>query len=65
MTDRNVHRDAAGDYLETLKQVQKQYQQYLEVAELYKLPYQKQPKKPSYAAPSVEQPLTVNSFRFK
>ena len=65
MADTNTPEDRTNDYLATLEQVQKQYAQYLEVAELYKLPYQKQPKKSSYVAPSVERPLTVNSFRFK
>jgi hypothetical protein len=65
MSEGAVHKDVAHDYLETLRQVQEQYQQYVEVADLYKLPIQGQTKTPKYVDPSVEQPLTVNSLRFQ
>ena len=65
MSESAVHKDVTHDYLETLRQVQEQYQQYMEVADLYKLPGQRQTKTPKYVDPSVEQPLTVNSLRFQ
>ncbi len=63
MAERKDPKEDTHDYLETLERVQKQYEQYVEVAELYKLPIQRQTGKPRYASPSVDQPLTVNSFR--
>ena len=53
------------DYLKTLEEVQKQYQQYVEVSELYKLPIQKEEEPVQYQPPSPEQPLTTNTTRIK
>ena len=49
------------DYLKTLEEVQKQYQQYVEVSELYKLPIQKEEESVQYQPPSPEHPLTTNT----
>ena len=57
--------DVADVYLKTLEEVQKQYQQYIEVSELYKLPGQRKSKKPQYMDPTLDHPLTVNSFRIQ
>ena len=53
------------DYLKTLEEVQKQYQQYVEVSELYKLPIQKEEEPVQYQPPSPEHPLTTNTVRIK
>ena len=53
------------DYLKTLEEVQKQYQQYVEVSELYKLPIQKEEESVQYQPPSPEHPLTTNTVRIK
>ena len=53
----------SDDYLRTLEEVKKQYEQYVEVSELYKLPIQKAEEKTQYQPPSIEHPLTTNSIR--
>ncbi len=53
------------DYLKTLEEVQKQYQQYVEVSELYKLPIHKKEEAVRYQPPSPEHPLTTNRIRIK
>lgn len=53
------------DYLKTLEEVKKQYQQYVEVSELYKLPIQKAVETIQYQLPSPEHPLTTNTIRIK
>ncbi len=53
------------DYLKTLEEVKKQYQQYVEVSELYKLPTQKEEKPVQYQPPSPEHPLTTNTIRIR
>ena len=53
------------DYMKTLEEVQKQYQQYVEVSELYKLPIQKEEESVQYQPPSPEHPLTTNTIRIK
>ena len=56
------------DYLKTLEKVKKQYQQYVEISELYKLPtclptqarqVQKEDEPVQYQPPSPEHPLTT------
>ena len=54
-----------NDYLKTLEKVKKQYQQYVEVSELYKLPTHKEEEKIQYNPPSPEHPLTINTFKIK
>ena len=53
------------DYLKTLEEVKKQYQQYVEVSELYKLPIQKKEEIVRYQPPSLEHPLTTNRINVK
>ena len=53
------------DYLKMLEEVKKQYQQYVEVSELYKLPIQKEEEILQYQPPSPEHPLTTNTIRIK
>ncbi len=52
-----------GDYLETLEEVKKQYQQYVEVSKLYDLPTKREDRPVQYDAPSPERPLTTNTVR--
>lgn len=53
------------DYLKTLEEVKKQYQQYVEVSELYKLPIQKKEEIVRYQPPSLKHPLTTNRIHVK
>ena len=53
------------DYLKTLEEVKKQYQQYVEVSELYKLPIQQKEEIVHYQPPSPDHPLTTNSISIK
>ena len=52
-------------YLKTLEEVKRQYQQYVEVSELYELPTQKDEDTIQYQPPSPEHPLTTNAVRIK
>ena len=52
-------------YLKTLEEVKRQYQQYVEVSELYNLPIQKEEEIIQYQPPSPDHPLTTNSIRIK
>ena len=52
---------SSDDYLKTLEEVKRQYEQYVEVSELYKLPIQKAEEETRYQPPSLEHPLTTNS----
>ncbi len=58
-------KDVADYYLRTLERIQKQYQQYLEVSELYKLPTQRKSKTLQYVDPTLDHPLTVNTLRIE
>ena len=60
MTDLTNESTDAGNYLHTLEKVKRQYQQYVEVSELYKLPRQAEAE-PQYVPPSIDNPLTSNS----
>ena len=53
------------DYLKTLEEVQNQYQQYVEVSELYKLPIHEEEETVRFEPPSPEHPLTTNRIRIK
>ena len=59
------HETVLEDYLKTLEKVKKQYRQYLEVSELYKLPIQKEEETVQYQSPTPEHPLTTNTIRIK
>lgn len=48
------------DYLMTLEEVKKQYQQYVEVSELYSLPTQKEEEALLSQPASLDKPLTTN-----
>ena len=51
MCEENETEAVLDDYLKTLEEVKKQYQQYVEVSELYKLPMQKAEKPVQYQPP--------------
>ena len=53
------------DYLKTLEEVKKQYQQYVDVSELYTLPIPKEVETIHYQPPSPDHPLTTNTIRIK
>ena len=53
------------DYLKTLEEVKKQYQQYVEVSELYELPIHEEEEAVLYQPPSQDYPLTTNTIRIK
>ncbi len=65
MCEENETEAVLDDYLKTLEEVKKQYQQYVEVSELYKLPMQKAEEPVQYQPPSLEHPLTTNTIRTK
>ena len=50
------------DYIQTLEEVKKQYEQYIEVSELYKLPTQQESEPTQYQPPTLNRPLTTNTF---
>ena len=58
-------RKTSADYLQTLEEVKKQYQQYVEVSGLYELPIQKEEEVIRYQPPSPEHPLTTNRIPIK
>ena len=51
----------SDDWQETLAEAKRQYQQYVEVSELYKLPKVQEVKVTYYQAPSLKHPLTTNT----
>ena len=57
--------EPSDDYLKTLEMVKKQYQQYVEVSELYTLPIQKEEETIHYQPPSPQHPLTTNRIQIK
>ena len=65
MSERAETDKVSNDYLKTLERVKKQYEQYVEVSELYKLPIQKEEGTIQYQSPSPEHPLTTNTIRLK
>jgi len=61
MSEKTKPGKTSEDYLRTLAEVKKQYQQYVEISGLYKLPVKKQEEKtPQYLPPSPDNPLTTN-----
>ncbi len=48
--------------LQTLEEVKKQYEQYIELSELYKLPTQQESEPTQYQPPTLNHPLTTNTF---
>ncbi len=65
MPERTEMENVSDDYLKTLEEVKKQYQQYVEVSELYKLPIQKAEEETQYQPPTPERPLTTNTFHIE
>jgi len=61
----NKLKETSSDYLETLEEIKKQYQQYVEVSGLYKLPTSKEEEQIEYRSPSPDNPLTTNTFGIK
>lgn len=55
----------SDDYLKTLERVKKQYQRYVELGELNKLPIQREEEVIRYRHPSLEHPLTTNKVYIK
>ena len=65
MPENTKTESVSDDYLTTLEEVKRQYEQYVEVSELYKLPIQKAEEETRYQPPSFEHPLTTNSVHAK
>ncbi len=72
MTERNETnvvpsppKEGSDDYMNTLKEVERQYQQYIDVSELYKLPNHMEQDSIQYQPPSLEHPLTTNTVHIK
>lgn len=65
MSKKTERERISNEYLKTLEEVKKQYWQYVEVSELYKLPVQKKEETIQYEPPSPEHPLTTNTFRIR
>ncbi len=53
------------DYLLILETVKKQYEEYVEVSDLYNLPYHQNEAQVSYRPPGREHPLTSNTIHLK
>ena len=53
------------DYFLTLETVQKQYEQYVEVSELYKLPSRRERVEISHQQPGHDNPLTSNVVQIR
>ncbi len=49
-------------YLDELEKAKNQYQQYLEISQIYKIPVFRTDPKPQYAPPSDKNPLTTNKI---
>ena len=60
MTEKTKSDKVTADYLKTLEEVKRQYEQYVEISRLYELPTQKE-ETVQYLPPSAEYPLTTNS----
>ena len=63
MAKQNNAEVVVDDYLKTLEEVKKQYQQYVEVSELYRLPTPKDDGPVQNRPPSPDNPLTTNTIR--
>lgn len=63
MAENTTTARASDDYLKTLEEVKRQYEQYIEVSELYKLPIQREEEEIHYQPPSLEHPLTTDTIR--
>ena len=63
MSEEAEREKISADYLKTLEEVKRQYQQYVEVSELYALPTRKETAAIHHQPPSLEHPLTTNTIR--
>ena len=63
MAKQNDAEVVVDDYLKTLEKVKKQYQQYMEVSELYKLSTPADDSPVQFRPPSPDNPLTTNTVR--
>ncbi len=54
--------ELSADWLKALEQAKREYRQYTEVAELYKLPRVRKIKVTRHRPPSLEHPLTINKL---
>ena len=52
-------------YLFEMENVKKQYEQYIEISQIYELPIFQPVPEPQYAQPSIENPLTTNEITLK
>ena len=55
--------EESANWLEALEQAKRFYQQYAEVGELYKLPRVRKVKIIHHRPPSLEYPLTIDTFQ--
>ena len=65
MREKTKTENVSDEFLKTLEEVKKQYQQYVEVSKLYALPIQKEEESAQYQPPSLQHPLTTNMIRIK
>lgn len=66
MSTKKVSRECLEhEYLKTLEEVKKQYQQYVEVSKLYELPIFQPEKEAEMEPPSLKNPLTTNTILVK
>ncbi len=65
MSEKAEREKISADYLKTLEEVKSQYQQYVEVSELYALPTRKETPVVHPQPPSLEHPLTTDTIRVK
>lgn len=55
----------SDDYLATLEKVKEQYREYVEVSKINDLPIFSEEQPIENSLPSIENPLTINTFRIK
>ena len=51
-----------SNYLAEMESAKKQYEQYIEISQIYQLPIFQSVQEPQYAPPSIENPLTTNQI---
>ena len=59
------NKKTSPDYLKTLETVKKEYEEYLKVSKIYELPIFQNKMPVQYQPPSIENPLTTNTFKIK
>ena len=53
------------EYLLTLETVKKQYEEYVEISDIFNLPYRQNETQVTYQPPGKEHPLTSNTIHLK